>query len=148
MNEDQKIENARGSIDDLNKRPEIPCRALIISEDKVVCTSLKKMLIEFGHTVLGTVSQGTDALSMAREYRPNILFVDIDLGESVKGIETAKRLQSEISSTLVFISNSYDEEVLSKTSGIDAAGYLVIPFNKIDVWNAVHACASEWNKAS
>jgi len=60
---------------------------LIIEDDPLIASCIKENLDEAGFVVVGTVSSGTEALSIAAETSISIALVDIRLTGFLDGIE-------------------------------------------------------------
>lgn len=81
--------------------------------------------------VVATVASGAEALALARELRPDLLVLDVDLG-GTSGLEVCYQLRAELGLDfrVVFISGSRTQE-LDRAVGAMLGGdaYLIKPFD-------------------
>jgi two-component system, cell cycle response regulator DivK len=69
-------------------------KTVLIVEDNELNMKLFHDLLEaHGYAILGT-RNGTEALALARQYRPDLILMDIQLPE-VSGLEVTKRLKDD-----------------------------------------------------
>jgi DNA-binding NarL/FixJ family response regulator len=74
--------------------------------------------------VVGTASDGNEALQLVEELEPDVLLLDMEM-PSLKGIEVAKQLQAAGSPVRILALSAYDDkEYISGLLGSGAAGYL------------------------
>jgi len=64
-------------------------RILIVEDFPIVALGIKSMLEDLGVEVVEIATSGSDALMAADRHRPDLVFMDIDLGEGMDGIEAA-----------------------------------------------------------
>jgi two-component system CheB/CheR fusion protein len=68
-------------------------RILVVDDNDDAATSLQMLLEQWGHEV-STASDGPSALRMARQFRPDVVLLDIGLPH-MDGYEVARRLRTE-----------------------------------------------------
>jgi two-component system nitrate/nitrite response regulator NarL len=66
-------------------------RCLIVDDNASFLKAAAALLEREGVAVVGSASNGADALAQARELRPDIVLLDIALGEE-SGLDVARRL--------------------------------------------------------
>jgi DNA-binding NarL/FixJ family response regulator len=103
---------------------------LVAEDDEGLRELVRCALTSAGYRV-ETVAGGAEALAAARELRPDVLVLDVDLG-ALSGLEVCYQLRAELGPEFraVFISGSRIEE-LDRTVGALLGGdaYLVKPFD-------------------
>jgi CheY-like chemotaxis protein len=72
----------------------MPVRCLIVDDDRDFLRAARNMLEGDGITVVGVASTGMQALRACRELRPEVVLLDIQLGEAT-GFEVAQQLVDE-----------------------------------------------------
>ena len=65
---------------------------LVAEDEALVACALLLQLQEAGHRVLGPAFTLEDAASLAREERPDLALVDVDLGRPADGVKLARML--------------------------------------------------------
>jgi two-component system nitrate/nitrite response regulator NarL len=100
-------------------------RCLIVDDSAGFLRSARLLLEQEGIAVVGVASTGADALQRAEELRPDVLLLDVDLGEE-NGFELARRLQTEARSPahVILISAHAEEDFADLIAASPAAGFL------------------------
>lgn len=98
------------------------CRALVVDDDIDAAESLADMLVTYGSDVR-VAFHGAEALRVAAEFRPQIVFLDIGMPQ-MNGYEAARRFREEpafANVTLVALTGWVNEEHLqrSREAGFD-----------------------------
>ncbi|MBD5113852.1 MAG: response regulator transcription factor [Ruminococcaceae bacterium] len=99
---------------------------LLADDDPVVTASLKIILEATGEvTVLGIGNSGNEAVELFREIRPDILLMDIRMGE-MTGISAAKTILSEFpEARILFLTTFSDDDYIRDALKIGAKGYIL-----------------------
>jgi CheY-like chemotaxis protein len=71
----------------------MPCRILVIDDYVPAATAIARLLRLSGHTVMTSFS-ASDAVAIALEFRPDVIFLDIGLGGPDDGVSVASRLRA------------------------------------------------------
>lgn len=78
-------------------------RILIVDDFPIVAMGIKSMLEDLGAEIVAVVPSGPDAIAAAECHRPDLVFMDIDLGEGMDGIEAAVRIRDAYGIRSVFL---------------------------------------------
>ncbi len=109
--------------------------SILIVEDEVIPANyLKKILTEEGFCVMGIVDRGQDAIRVAKKEKPDIIFMDVMLKDSLSGCEAAlqiKRVQPDIE--IIFLTAYSDQEMIEFAVDSNAAGYLLKPYREKEI---------------
>ena len=106
---------------------------MVVEDERIVQMHLAKIVQSTGHHLIGSVERSQDAIDLARQQRPDLVLMDIRLGEGDDGIECAKVLTREHGAAIVFITAHSSMETLTRAMPVGAAGYLVKPFRVAEV---------------
>jgi DNA-binding NarL/FixJ family response regulator len=99
---------------------------LIVDDSAAFLEAARTLLEQEGVSVVGTASTGDDALRQARDLRPDVTLVDIDLGGD-SGFGLAERLLAESgvdARGLILISTHAEDEFADLIAASPAAGFL------------------------
>lgn len=101
-------------------------RVVITDDDKLVALSLKTILsAQEGIEVLAIGSNADEAIALYREHRPDIMLMDIRMGEKT-GIDAAKVILSEdTNAKVLFLTTFSDDEYITQALKIGAKGYIL-----------------------
>lgn len=111
----------------------------------IVRTGIRHVLEgEAGFEVVGEAADGSEALSLALELRPDVIVLDISMPHE-SGLEVAARLRSNVSSSRVLILSMHDNaEYVLESVRAGAHGYLLKDTAATELRNAVRAvCRGE-----
>jgi len=64
-------------------------RILIIEDELLVARDLENLLRRLGHVPIGPASNGSDAIRLAREEKPDLILMDIRLDGPIDGVQAA-----------------------------------------------------------
>ena len=100
-------------------------RCLIVDDSPTFVAAARSLLERQGMTVLGVASSGAEALRMATELHPDVVLVDIDLGEE-SGLELAKRLDRSTTSppAVILISTHAEDDYSDLLAENPAIGFV------------------------
>ncbi|WP_263384598.1 LytR/AlgR family response regulator transcription factor [Granulicella arctica] len=102
-------------------------KVLIVDDEPLARRGLSQALTTFENIeVIGSASDGDQALSMIRSLNPDLVFLDIDMPGKT-GIEVAATLGRDHAAEVVFVTafDNYGEEAFS----VEATDYLLKPLN-------------------
>jgi CheY-like chemotaxis protein len=104
----------------------MPLRCLIVDDSSDFLRSACALLERQGAAVVGVASTGAEALQQAEELKPDVLLLDIDLGED-SGFEVARRLQAQVGlapEQVILISTHAEEDFADLIAASPVAGFL------------------------
>ena len=81
---------------------------------------------EMGYDVLGPVPDGQAALDLARQDRPDLALLDIEM-TGMNGLDAAKQLFDELAVPTVIVTAHSDDERAARATEIGVFGYVVKP---------------------
>lgn len=101
-------------------------RLLIVDDDLLVTTSLKTIVEASGEiNVVGIGNSAAQAIRLYEELQPDILLMDIRMGEST-GMEAATRiLEKEEKADILLLTTFSDDEYIIEALKIGVKGYLL-----------------------
>lgn len=101
-------------------------RCLIVDDSSSFLRSARMLLEREGIAVVGVASTGCEALQATEELTPDVLLLDIDLGEE-SGFDVARRLERELdfpSRNIVLISAHSEADFADLIGAAPAAGFV------------------------
>jgi two-component system sensor histidine kinase/response regulator len=108
----------------MNRQKEI--RALIVEDDTLVSEMIQGLLEEIGHTVVGKVVNGRDAVEMTKSLRPDVVLMDIEMPD-VNGIEATQHILEQCPTPVVMVTAHETAELVEQATEAGAGAYLVKP---------------------
>ena len=102
----------------------MPIRSLIVDDNESFLEAARVLLEREGMIVAGVASTGAEALRQMEALRPDVVLVDVFLGEE-SGIELARRLVDEgLDATVILISTHREADLGELVTTSPAAGFL------------------------
>ncbi|MEV7726631.1 response regulator transcription factor [Streptomyces sp. NPDC087917] len=96
--------------------------------------------------VLGEAGSGEEAVALAAKLRPDVVLMDLQLGEGIDGVEATRRitaLPSPPAPPHVLVLTTYDTDAdITRAIGAGATGYLLKAERPEELFAAIHAAAA------
>jgi CheY-like chemotaxis protein len=125
------------------------CRILVVDDNRDAADILALLLQVWGHAVRAAYD-GPAALEAAREHRPDVLFLDLEL-PGMTGYEVAARLRQELgvaTPVLVALTGHGHEEDRQRTRDAGFCEHLVKPADPDDLRRLLATLAAPAGTAS
>ncbi|UUI67422.1 ANTAR domain-containing response regulator [Aeromicrobium duanguangcaii] len=121
-----------------------PTPRVVIAEDEaLIRMDLAEMLAEQGYEVVGEAADGQAAVDLAREHRPELVMMDIQM-PGVDGITAASQIAAERIAPVVMLTAFSQRELVERASDAGAMAYLVKPFTASDLVPAIEMARSRY----
>lgn len=112
-------------------------RVLVVDDEPMVCELLTELLKDQGYQVIGQASHGGSAIQKCKQYRPDIVCLDINMPE-VSGLDALASIKTIRADTIVImvtaVSHASEVQQAIRTG---ADGYLLKPFTGLQLNNAI-----------
>lgn len=118
-------------------------RVLIAEDEALIRMDLREMLVEEGHAVVGEARDGAEAIALARELRPDIVFMDVKM-PGTDGIAAAGVIGDEAIAPVVMVTAFSQQSHVEAATAAGAMAYLVKPFSKRDILPAMQIAVSRF----
>jgi PAS domain S-box-containing protein len=121
------------------------CRILIVEDEIIVALHIRSVLLHFDYQVVEIVSSGEEAIEKAREFRPDIVLMDIRLGGKVDGIMAAGTILEKYDIPTIYLTSYNDEETINKAKVTEPLGYLLKPIDNTELKNSIELALYKHN---
>ncbi len=96
-----------------------------MDDDPLVVSALETIVESSGHSVVGTASDGGDAVDLYMTHKPDVLMMDIRMGD-MNGIEASRKiLEREPEANILLVTTFKDEEYINEALALGVKGYLL-----------------------
>jgi DNA-binding NarL/FixJ family response regulator len=118
-----------------------PIRLLLVDDNVAVLEALAELL-QPSYVVAGTVSDGNSVLEQATSLNPDLIILDISLGD-ITGFEVAKRLKNAgIPAKLIFLTVHENVDFARAAFDLGACGYVFKSRISADLIGAIKAACA------
>ncbi len=96
-----------------------PLRVLIVEDEPMLALQLEDEILEAGHAVVGCAMTSREALDLAHDTHPDLIFMDVQLADGPTGIEAGRSLARD-KYLVVFLTGSAHElpDDMAGTAGV------------------------------
>ena len=120
-----------------------PIRVMLVDDHAVVREGLRSYLeLEEGLDIVGEASNGREAVRRAREWRPDVILMDLVMPE-MDGVEATKAIREQLPATRVIVLTSFiEEDKVIPAIQAGANGYLLKNVSAPELVKAIQAAHS------
>jgi len=118
-------------------------RILVAEDEALIRLDLTEMLVEAGYDVVAQVSNGEQAVALARELKPDLVIMDIKM-PVLDGISAAEQIGRERVAPVVMLTAFSQRELVERARDAGVMAYIVKPFNASDLSPAIDIARSRW----
>lgn len=113
-------------------------KVLIVEDEFTIALDLKKRLTEKGYDVLGMAKNYEEALAQLEQNTPDVILLDINLNDEKDGIELGKKIRSQQSTPIIFVTSYADNDIFEKAvNEVSPEGYLVKPIRDNELYRTL-----------
>ncbi len=112
-------------------------KILIVEDNLIVGSDLKKTLEQFGYYVTGIAMSGYEAVEIFRESIPDLVLMDVMLKGEHDGIKTVDLLNSIVKVPVIFLTAYSDNDTLIRAAEREPYAYLIKPFHDRELYSAI-----------
>ncbi len=103
-------------------------KILIIEDETIVALDIKSALANLGYVVTSIATNHTEAFMSIEENIPNIILTDINLENSIDGIEIVQEIQKTKNIPVIYLTAFSDDDTINRAIQTNPVGYLLKPF--------------------
>ena len=108
-------------------------KILIVDDDRTTATVIQLQLQNLDYQVPALANNAAEAIEMAREHMPDLILMDIQLGEGIDGIEAANTIQQELTIPIIYVTAHADQQTFQRAKLSHPLGYINKPLRENDL---------------
>ena len=108
-------------------------RILIVEDEPLIAEDLRGHLDELGYAVVGHCDNALDAMAEIASARPDLLLLDINLGEGADGVQLAEKVNAKHKLPFIFVTSHSDKATVERVKSVRPAGFIIKPFDENDL---------------
>ena len=112
-------------------------RILVVEDEAVIAMDIESQLRSLGYHVTRCVDTGQEAVLQARNLRPDLVLMDIQLRGELDGIAAAKIINSSFNIPVIYLTSHSDESVVERAKKTQPYGYLLKPFGNRELQTTI-----------
>jgi CheY-like chemotaxis protein len=105
----------------------VPLRVLIVEDDPILAMELEHIVEGAGSVAIGVAAKPVDAISMAAEFGPDLVLMDVRLQGQADGIGTAYAIQAYRDTPVLFVTALKDEDTAKRVEAFNGSEPLIKP---------------------
>lgn len=113
-------------------------KVLIVEDDMILSMLLERMINKIGFDVVGKVTTGEKAISMAQEHEPDIILMDIQLKDDIDGITAMHKIRETSEVPVIYITGNSDQYYKERARETNYIDYLIKPIEMDDLKESIN----------
>lgn len=105
-------------------------KILIVEDESIVALDIKRTLEKMDYEVTNMAFDYHGAIHSVSTNKPDLILMDVNLGNSKDGIETAKEIKNHNDIPIIYLTAFSDEETINRAIATKPVSYLIKPFKR------------------
>jgi CheY-like chemotaxis protein len=105
-------------------------KILIVDDSELIRLLLLQRLNALGYENCVMAKSGDEAVKIAEEARPYVIFMDIIMPGKLDGIDAAREIKARSDARIIFLSSGCDKDIIDRAMDVDPDGYILKPFSE------------------
>jgi signal transduction histidine kinase len=110
---------------------------LVVEDESITAMRILSSLEKMGYAVTLPVFSAEEAIEMAKENKPDLVLMDINLRGEKDGIEAAGQIRSRFNIPVIYVSANSDNKMIKRIKKTEPFGYIIKPFEDNELHMAV-----------
>lgn len=120
-------------------------RILIVDDEALIRMDLSEILTDAGHIVVGEGKDGEEAVSLARQTKPDLVIMDINM-PNMDGITAAKMIDDEKLAPVLLLTAYSQSDIVEKAGHAGVMGYLVKPIREEQLFPSIEIAVTRFKE--
>lgn len=120
----------------------------IVEDEYITQAVLKNNVEEIGYTVVGMADTAEQAWEDLQKMDVDLALLDINLAGEKDGIWLAKQVRAHLGIPFIFLTAYGDKATINTAVKTQPNGYLLKPFNEVDIYTAIEVALNNFNHAN
>ena len=110
---------------------------LIVEDELIIAEDISIMLQILGYQVTGIEPTGEEALKNIEKSRPHIILMDIGLGGTLDGVQTAQHIYEHYHIPIIFLTANSDNATFQRAKNTHPYGFVTKPFRQSELHRTI-----------
>ncbi len=112
-------------------------RVLVVEDNVITSQEISRQLSNLGYIFIENAYSGQEAIDLANQNHPDLILMDIHLGQGIDGTEAAERIWKSLKIPIVYLTAYTDPDTLQKAKLSEPFGYVMKPFDERTLYVAI-----------
>ena len=117
-------------------------RVLTVEDDPIVRADLRLILEDAGFDVCPDARDGVEAVELAREHRPDLILIDLNLPR-IDGVEATRQILNERDIPIVALSGHRAGGLVERAMEAGAVAHVLKPFHDVQLVGTINGALAE-----
>ena len=108
-------------------------KILVVEDNIITAKHISNSIKKFGYEVTDMANSVDTVIKSIIKDTPDLVILDINLGQEVDGIQIADLLEKEYGIAFIFLTSYNDEQTINRILKLNPLGYIIKPFNPPDL---------------
>lgn len=104
-------------------------KILIVEDEAITAIDIKDTLENRDFKVVSIVSNGKEAINKTKEFKPDLILMDVFLKGEMDGIEAASKIMTFLDIPIIYLTAFSDKKIFQRAKLTEPYGFLSKPFN-------------------
>lgn len=109
----------------------------IVEDELIIAEKIRNILIGMGYETCEPASNYDESFEMIITEKPDLLLLDINLGNRKDGIDIAEKINELYQIPFIFLTANSDSVTIDRAKKVKPNAYLVKPFKKEELYAAI-----------
>lgn len=121
-------------------------RILLVEDEFITLETLSTVLSDMDYSISGDAMSAKEALDVLEKEETDLAILDINIKGDKDGIWLAEQIKEKYNIPYIFLTAFGDQATVKRAMAADPYGYLVKPFNKVDIFTAIEVALKNFAK--
>lgn len=112
-------------------------KVLVVEDEVVIAHSIISMIEKMGFECVGTAIRAKKGLEIAKEKKPDIALLDINLKGEENGIWLAQELKKSLDIPFIYLTSFGDQKTIEEAATTIPYGYILKPVEQQNIFAAI-----------
>lgn len=112
-------------------------KIVIVEDEHIIAMEIQERLEKLGYEIPTLFSSGEEAVKKINDIKPDLVIMDIMLEGEMDGIETSKKIQSQLDIPIVYLTAYSDKETLERAKITQPFGYILKPLEERELHSTI-----------
>jgi AmiR/NasT family two-component response regulator len=122
-------------------------RIVIADDESIIRLDLKETLQRMGHQVVAEAGDGSTAVELVRQHKPDLAILDVKMPE-MDGVDAAKEIARERLAPVLLLTAYSQQDLVRRAMDAGVFAYVVKPFTESDLLPAVGVAIARFREFS